>query len=1604
MSASATLLPQAADESIAPDSSSSHSPPLASSFSSAHSSLDVLPSTSSSSSPSPSPAPSEADVDADSEAAAIDDALSHSLDNDDSDPPPPPSEDPDADYTPSAPAPSKRRKDRTPAPRPAPVDPSIARATGAKLLDDLLAKAAAYMARTAVGAELAVQSSTTSRASRSKKWGGGAGGGVGGRMSEKEEDDQLLHALEDEAERSSTFIPLTEQPSSITGKMRHYQLEGLNWMIKLYDSGVSGILADEMGLGKTLQSISMLAYLKHVRHVRGPHLVLTPLSTLGNWYREFARWAPSLRVLKFHGTKEERAEMIARGDLRLSEHDILLTSYEMAIREKAVINRHAYEFLIVDEAHRLKNEHSLLSVIVRYFSSRYRLLLTGTPLQNNLHELWALLNFLLPDLFSSAGDFDAIFSDAETDSDSDRGATLLQSLHRLLRPFMLRRLKTQVEQDLPPKKTSLIYTGLSEIQRRLYKQILEKDVEALMGTIKERGRLMNIVMQLRKVADHPFLFAGVEDPNAPLHGDHLVTTCGKMIILDRLLAHLRARGSRVLIFSQMTRMLDILEDYLVWRAYPYCFPASDTRVLTNQGFLFLDEIQERLRWGEPLLYACYDEKSTELQYSEGVLVIPEEQGQRPPSHLVQFTSSGEEVRWGEESGAYGKKKTAEFEDEDEDDDDDDATRSRHVSLRVTPDHRMYVQTGNMQPDGKKVYWHSTVKGRRSEKRVKTVKPYFRVPASDLSTADNRDWLRMLAHAGAGHVPQSTATRTAVMEQLGLTTDAQFVAFIELFGFWLGDGTLDTRQRTVMFGQVKEGDREWLRLMMPKVGLIKSTRRQPKHPSFTWSRAKLSPGYSTSHSGKQEWLSINLPGWFDFFDREFGVKYKHSRYFVDVATALKKQGVHTSASQTVRPVPIVLASCATQSMEEESKGEFVKDEPSDDDVIIISSDEEDEEVDEDGMDVVDLTGEDAPPDDAVPPELLWPIKSVKWLPEWVLVELTPKELQKLVEGLHRADGHFKQGKKCIWTSGVLFRDQLVHAFLHCGYSAHATSTYKAGTVTGYYKGQDILSVKKFAEWDNEEEKLEWKPCRARVDGWAVHWTDMGHLHNHAGQGSCRPCLSRQKGIEDVPYSREKDGPVWCVSIAHKDSLIIAQRAERHNGVVTKQSRPIVVSNCRIDGNTSQQDREEAMRVFNEEDSQKFVFILSTRAGGLGINLVTADTVILYDSDWNPQMDLQAMDRAHRIGQKKQVNVLRLICEDTVEVQMLKRAEIKLHLDAMVIQQGKVQTGGRTTKAGQMTTEDLTKMIRYGADKIFRQTDAAVTDTDIANILERGEQKAKELDSDLKAHVNLMDLTFDGKQVEEASLLPEDPNESTLTPEELEMHRVTVMADALGKRQRKASSYNEDSYFRDVMKVGGRVVKTLMTKPVRLPRMSEHQLFDRKRLEELSEKEVKWYWKHYHSAQPPQLRGLSEEEGNEMQRLLDDGFPDWSFVDFQHFVKACKRYGRAAIDKIVQALQSKGKSREQTVAYHTAFFTRASSAMKGGPALLDKIERAEEHVARFKEMEELLDKVPQQPSHTQASAAAHLPAHRRSVCVGVYSLCLRSPRALPLCRASPCATRV
>ncbi|ONM32119.1 probable chromatin-remodeling complex ATPase chain isoform X2 [Zea mays] len=383
------------------------------------------------------------------------------------------------------------------------------------------------------------------------------------KMTEEEEDEEYLKEEED-ALAGAGGTRLVSQPSCIKGKMRDYQLAGLNWLIRLYENGINGILADEMGLGKTLQTISLLGYLHEFRGIAGPHMVVAPKSTLGNWMKEIQRFCPILRAVKFLGNPEERNH-IRDNLLQPGKFDVCVTSFEMAIKEKSALRRFSWRYIIIDEAHRIKNENSLLSKTMRIYNTNYRLLITGTPLQNNLHELWALLNFLLPEIFSSAETFDEWF---QISGENDQ-QEVVQQLHKVLRPFLLRRLKSDVEKGLPPKKETILKVGMSQMQKQYYRALLQKDLEVI-NAGGERKRLLNIAMQLRKCCNHPYLFQGAEPGPPYTTGEHLIENAGKMVLLDKLLPKLKERDSRVLIFSQMTRLLDILEDYLMYRGYQYC--------------------------------------------------------------------------------------------------------------------------------------------------------------------------------------------------------------------------------------------------------------------------------------------------------------------------------------------------------------------------------------------------------------------------------------------------------------------------------------------------------------------------------------------------------------------------------------------------------------------------------------------------------------------------------------------------------------------------------------------------------------------------------------------------------------------------------------------------------------------------------------------------------------------------------------------------------------------------------------------------------------------------------------------------------------------------
>jgi ATP-dependent helicase STH1/SNF2 len=375
---------------------------------------------------------------------------------------------------------------------------------------------------------------------------------------------------------------VTQQASILVGgTLKEYQVKGLQWMVSLYNNNLNGILADEMGLGKTIQTISLITYLIEKKNQPGPYLVIVPLSTLTNWNNEFDKWAPSVTKIVYKGPPNQRKQH--QQQIRWGQFQVLLTTYEFIIKDRIILSKIKWLHMIVDEGHRMKNQNSKLSsTITQYYTTRYRLILTGTPLQNNLTELWAMLNFVLPTIFKSVKSFDEWFNTpfANTGGQDKMELTeeeqllVIRRLHKVLRPFLLRRLKKDVEKDLPDKTERVIKCNFSALQAKLYKQLVTHNKlmvsDGKGGKTGMRG-LSNMLMQLRKLCNHPFVFDQVEDQMNPtkISNDMLWRTAGKFELLDRVMPKFQATGHRILMFFQMTQIMNIMEDYLRLRGMQY---------------------------------------------------------------------------------------------------------------------------------------------------------------------------------------------------------------------------------------------------------------------------------------------------------------------------------------------------------------------------------------------------------------------------------------------------------------------------------------------------------------------------------------------------------------------------------------------------------------------------------------------------------------------------------------------------------------------------------------------------------------------------------------------------------------------------------------------------------------------------------------------------------------------------------------------------------------------------------------------------------------------------------------------------------------------------
>ncbi|GAY42579.1 hypothetical protein CUMW_067990 [Citrus unshiu] len=368
--------------------------------------------------------------------------------------------------------------------------------------------------------------------------------------------NSAIHSIEEK---------VTEQPTLLQGgELRAYQLEGLQWMLSLFNNNLNGILADEMGLGKTIQTIALIAYLLENKGVTGPHVIVAPKAVLPNWINEFSTWAPSIAAVVYDGRPDERKAMREEFFSERGRFNVLITHYDLIMRDRQYLKKVQWIYMIVDEGHRLKNHECALAKTISGYQIQRRLLLTGTPIQNSLQELWSLLNFLLPTIFNSVENFEEWFNAPFKDRGQvaltdEEQLLIIRRLHHVIRPFILRRKKDEVEKYLPGKSQVILKCDMSAWQKVYYQQVTDVGRVGLdTGTGKSKS-LQNLSMQLRKCCNHPYLFVGEYNM---WRKEEIIRASGKFELLDRLLPKLRKSGHRVLLFSQMTRLMDILEIYL----------------------------------------------------------------------------------------------------------------------------------------------------------------------------------------------------------------------------------------------------------------------------------------------------------------------------------------------------------------------------------------------------------------------------------------------------------------------------------------------------------------------------------------------------------------------------------------------------------------------------------------------------------------------------------------------------------------------------------------------------------------------------------------------------------------------------------------------------------------------------------------------------------------------------------------------------------------------------------------------------------------------------------------------------------------------------------
>jgi len=936
-------------------------------------------------------------------------------------------------------------------------------------------------------------------------------------LSEEDEDEEedeeeepaapAPHTAEDEAKlddsvrTASAFQPVgntyetqsvrTPIPPLLRATLREYQHIGLDWLVSLYENKLNGILADEMGLGKTIMTIAWLAWLAYYKGVWGQHLIIVPTSVMVNWEMEFKRFCPSFKILCYHGSAKQRL-LKRRGWTDPNAFHVCITSYQLALQDARIFKRKKWHCLVLDEAHNIKNFKSRRWQCMLNLRTERRLLLTGTPLQNNLMELWALMHFLMPHIFQSHSEFRDWFSAPLTSMIEGKEAVnqaLIQRLHGVLRPFLLRRLKKDVAKQLPAKYEHIIKCRLSKRQRQLYEEYVSRaDTQRTLQCGSFLG-MMSVLLQLRKVCSHPDLFE-----SRPIISS-LEAPCVSVAGVDRPWLHgsvvrlLEQNASSPLRTNALKASLLASATGVRWQRHPFEVAPNFAPALLGAKLLSDHPL--------PPYYRPLEASTNAYTFQE------------PPPLAERPQGFGGSL-------VYLPNRDAPF-------------------LGVTP----------MTPSQSLTLPWSTY-------RIDSTSDWA------LPVIHPNSWLATCIDMGWDPRPP---TLNLISERRYDKTPSVPLSAID-------DGPLDVTSPAVRSAKQQGKDVEdltepeagsfgnfWKDINEARNRVIEETRR--RNEQINKLRTELAPTsvYPTSLA---RLLAVEHP--------------------VAMARARLQNVRHPEHHNTPRILAEMIKLPAERAVEME-------------DVIT------------------------------------------------TYTCLIPKaRVTKTEEGFNPANAAI---------APTLTPQQ----------TAAATGTNTLMCMGGQ------LPV--------------------RHDDMSAHDRELERVSALRHTISSMQDIFHKRAVRSMVHFPDKRLLQWdCGKLQALARLLVKLKAEGHRVLIfTQFSQMLDILEAflnfhghtylRLDGATRTEERAKLMERFNTSNKY-FCFILSTRAGGVGINLTGADTVVFFDSDWNPAIDQQAQDRCHRIGQTREVHIYRLVTENSVEENILKKSQQKQHMNAVVIGDGQFTT--------------------------------------------------------------------------------------------------------------------------------------------------------------------------------------------------------------------------------------------------------------------------------------------------------------------------------------------